>query len=107
MDLARYEPGTAALLFYYGASASCVAAGRPKVAYAVKQGTTTADVELLRSIVPEECLKVRAPIKKHDLTAPKRIERFAVACDLWKADQLSDESTSKELAQVLFLPEIE
>jgi hypothetical protein len=111
MGLARYEPGTAALLYYHGASAACalLVDRNGIVAYEIVKRTTPqvdeAVHQYLASVIPQACLSGRAPHLKRDTRAPNA-SRSAEGCDLSKSPG-EGEIDDKEIAQILFPAAIE
>jgi CHAT domain-containing protein len=111
MGLARYGPGTAALLYYYGHQATCVLlVDRTGVlAYAVRM-TSGSEVEqfvtnTLRSMVSEECLWSRAPVKRSEASTLAHVTR-GDECK-YELDKAYDDTHAKTLARLLFPTEIE
>ena len=107
MGLERYPVGTAALLYYSGANATCVllVTRTGIAAYAVIETHTSADLErevyaLLTRLVPEACLYTRSPKRAGDGAQPRSGDQCAHS----DGDAAADQAASDVLSRLL-LPE--
>jgi CHAT domain-containing protein len=112
MGLARYKSGTAALLYYSGASATCVVlVDRSGIsAYSILRNTTSLDVEhairkYLEALVPRRC-RARTPVRAgRPLTSPG--SGITTNCNLSRTSSWTGGRAASDLSKLLLPAEIE